>query len=199
VLDTRFYSGDLDNRYIRAGEGHTAVNVPKKKIDLNIESSSDSDEDGEIEQQTQSGAPTMPFDVFEKALDKASITFAVVSKRNSGKSFMVKSAVRHLAPKYFSNIVIFSKTAHLTNDHDYTTNIINNFDEGTVKRILDYQQMRTLKNKKLKEPKNISILMILDDTIGCVNENSKRTNHSDALGEVYSAGRHSKVSMFQCV
>ena len=49
----------------------------------------------------------IPFDVFEKALDKACITFACVSKRNTGKTFMTRQLIRHLAPKYFSNICVF--------------------------------------------------------------------------------------------
>jgi hypothetical protein len=140
---------------------------------------------------------TIPFDVFEKALDKACITFACVSKRNTGKTFLTRQLIRHLAPRYFSNIVVFSKTSHLNGDHEYTDNVIDNFDEPTVKRILEYQQARTLKNRTAPTPVNCKILVILDDTIGCVNEGSKRTNHSDALDEIYSAGRHSGITLFQ--
>ena len=143
------------------------------------------------------GKGNIPYDVFEKALDNACITFAIVAKRNTGKTFMTRQLIRHLAPKYFSNIVVFSKTSHLNGDHDYTENVINNFDEPTVRRILDYQQARTLKNRTAKKPVNVKILVVLDDTIGVVNDGSKRTNHSDALDEIYSAGRHSGITLFQ--
>ena len=174
-----------------------AKSKKKKKIDLNIESSSD-DED-EIEPRSIPTIPSsgnIPYDVFEKALDKACITFAICSKRNTGKTFLTRQLIRKLYP-YFSNVVVFSKTSHLNGDHDYTKNVINNFDEPTVRRILDYQQARTLKNRKAKVKKNVKILVVLDDTIGVVNDGSKRTNHSDALDEIYSAGRHSGITLFQ--
>ena len=97
---------------------------------------------------------TIPYQVFEDALNKASITVLIISKRNTGKSYMMREILRRLAPKYFSNIVAFSKTSHLNDDHAYTGNVIKDFNEETVKKILDYQQSRVLKNKVSKKPTN---------------------------------------------
>jgi len=168
----------------------------KKKAILEPEEPEEPEEESDVKTPPK-GKGNIPYDVFEKALDNACITFAVCSKRNTGKTFMTRQLIRHLAPKYFSNIVVFSKTSHLNGDHDYTENVINNFDEPTVRRILDYQQARTLKNRTAKKPVNVKILVVLDDTIGVVNDGSKRTNHSDALDEIYSAGRHSGITLFQ--
>ena len=138
---------------------------------------------------------TVPYNVFEDALDKASITVLIISKRNTGKSYLMREMLRKLAPKYFSNIVAFSKTSHLNDDHAYTQNVIQNFNEETTKKILDYQQTRVLKNKVSTKPTNCHIAVILDDTIGL--QEDKQTNQSDSLDELYACGRHSKITVFQ--
>ena len=155
----------------------------KKKAILEPEEPEEPNKESDVKTPPK-GKGNIPYDVFEKALDKACITFAICSKRNTGKTFLTRQLIRKLYP-YFSNVVVFSKTSHLNGDHDYTKNVINNFDEPTVRRILDYQQARTLKNRKAKVKKNVKILVVLDGTIGVVNDGSKRTNHSDCLNNLH--------------
>ena len=120
---------------------------------------------------------------------KLPFSMVIVSKRNSGKSYLCKHLLKLLMMdnKLFDYIVLFSSTAHLSKDFECLPKkaIQEDFSTTKVNKILEYQ-------KKLKDSKNPKqCLIILDDTIGAKIDASFKTN----LDLLFSRGRHYNVSI----
>ena len=91
----------------------------KKKAILEPEEPEEPEEESDVKTPPKgntSDKGNIPYHVFEEALKSACITVLIVSKRNSGKSFLFRQLIRHLSPLFWSNIVVFSKTSYLNDD-----------------------------------------------------------------------------------
>ena len=110
--------------------------------------------------------------------------FLITSKRNSGKSFLVKNLIKILFDKYeYSFVVLFSDTAKFNEDYNFldqnfifTTDMI----EEKLYKILKIQE------KNVKAKKNINGLILLDDV--------KLHAKSKKLMDLSSMGRHFKLT-----
>ena len=75
---------------------------------------------------------------------KIPFSMIVVSKRNSGKSYLTKHLLRTfmIENKLFDYIVLFSSTAHLSKDFDCLPKkaIQEEFSTAKVNKILDFQK-----------------------------------------------------------
>ena len=120
---------------------------------------------------------------------KLPFSMIVVSKRNSGKSYLVKHLLKlfMVDNKLFNYIVLFSSTANLSHDFDCLPKkaIQEDFSSAKVNKILDFQKA----SKESKNPKQC--LIILDDTIGAKLDPSFKTN----LDLLFSRGRHFNISI----
>ena len=116
-------------------------------------------------------------------------SMVVVSKRNSGKSYLTKHLLNMfmIENKLFDYIVLFSSTAHLTKDFECLPKkaIQDDFSTTKINKILEHQK----KSKDSKNPKQC--LIILDDTIGQKLDISFKTN----LDLLFSRGRHYNISI----
>ena len=96
---------------------------------------------------------------------KLPFSMVIVSKRNSGKSYLCKHLLKMLMMdnKLFDYCVLFSSTAHLSKDFECLPKkaIQEDFSTTKINKILEYQK----KSKDTNNPKQC--LIILDDTIGC--------------------------------
>ena len=116
-------------------------------------------------------------------------SMVVVSKRNSGKSYLTKHLLNMfmIENKLFDYIVLFSSTAHLTKDFECLPKkaIQDDFSTTKINKILEHQK----KSKDSNNPKQCPI--ILDDTIGTKIDISFKTN----LDLLFSRGRHYNISI----
>ena len=82
-------------------------------------------------------------------------SMVVVSKRNSGKSYLTKHLLKMFMVdnKLFDYIVLFSSTAHLSNDFECLPkkSIQEEFSTTKINKILEYQ--KSLKTQKI--PNNV--------------------------------------------
>lgn len=113
----------------------------------------------------------------------------VVSKRNSGKSYLCKHLLKTFMhdTKLFDYIVLFSTTANLTKDFECLPKkaVQEEFSTLKLNKILDHQK----KYKDSNNPKQC--LIILDDTIGCKLDSDFKQN----LDLLFSRGRHYNISI----
>ena len=120
---------------------------------------------------------------------KLPFSMVIVSKRNSGKSFLTKYLLKMfmMDNKLFDYIVLFSSTAHLTKDFECLPkkSILEDFSTTKINKILEYQK----KAKDSNKPKQC--LIILDDTIGQKLDITFKTN----LDLIFSRGRHFNISI----
>jgi hypothetical protein len=108
----------------------------------------------------------------------------ITSKRNSGKSVMIRNFIKYLFDKFeYSFIILFSDTAKFNGDYDFidqnfifTTDLI----EEKLDKILKIQE------KNVKNKKDINGLIILDDV--------KLHARSKKLMDLSSMGRHFKLT-----
>ena len=120
---------------------------------------------------------------------KLPFSMIVVSKRNSGKSYLVKHLLKlfMVDNKLFNYIVLFSSTANLSHDFECLPkkSVQEDFSSAKVNKILDFQKA----SKDSKNPKQC--LIILDDTIGAKLDPSFKSN----LDLLFSRGRHFNISI----
>ena len=122
----------------------------------------------------------------------------ISSKRNIGKSFLAKYLVYRLIkenPKRFSYIRVFSNTAHINEDWSFLPDnfIKKGFQDDIVQTILKFQEKRVVDLGKEHAP---SCLLIFDDVIG---GNSDRMAYSDSINQIFTQGRHYKISSIFCL
>ena len=121
----------------------------------------------------------------------------VCSKRNSGKSVLVKYLLCELLKqKKITFAVVFSNTAEYSADWDCLpkSNRVQGFDEETLRRIVDSQKgkkAQILDGKKVALPQ---VLLIFDDVAGM--EDFKT---SSIIEEIYSNSRHWGISVITLV
>jgi hypothetical protein len=145
-----------------------------------------------IAQQNEDLANGYNFQVFDivKALnDRRNFAMTITSKRNTGKSVLLKDLCYQIK-NWYQEVFVFSLTAHLQPDlFDFIKkeNVINAFDEDRIKQIWETQEKVVMKLKKMEiEPDKIpKVLLLFDDLIA-----DPRVKKSDILNRLFIAGRH---------
>jgi len=118
-------------------------------------------------------------------LDLIQHSFTLIcSKRNSGKSVLTKNIVYNLYNKFdYDSIFIFSETSTFTGDYDFIPKECHfkfkNID-NQIKKIMNYTE------KKRKNNKSFSVLLILDDVI--------LNKKSNVLNDLSTLGRHHLIT-----
>ena len=114
-------------------------------------------------------------------------TVSVPSRRNSGKSYIVRQLVQQLiAAKRVDITLCMSGTSGLTKDWDFLPKgCVQPFNAEKLTRILERQRGLILEGKEVKH-----ILVILDDCLS-----TKESLRSPVIQKYYTEGRHLHVSI----
>jgi len=112
-------------------------------------------------------------------------TLSVASKRNSGKSYIVRELIQLLMrEKKVQMVVVMSGTAHLNDDYDFLPpKLVMPFSESILKNLWAFQ----MKKKASERP---HILVVLDDTLG-----DQKSIRNPTLQRYFCASRHVAISV----
>lgn len=118
-------------------------------------------------------------------------SMSVCSKRNSGKSFLVRNIVYELAKqKKINQVIVMSNTSGLSlnKDYDYMPKkLLTPYKEATITKLLELQA-KDVKRGKIRE-----VLLILDDVIGETKD--KSAEGSRMIRSLYANSRHYHISV----
>jgi len=153
-------------------------------------SSSDSDATIVMEgEESQSGYVNNITDVV--ATMKVPFSMAICSKRNSGKSFLVRNLVYELAKaKKINQVIVMSNTSGLAlnKDYDYMPKkLLTTYKEATITKLLEVQA-KDVKAGRIRE-----VLLIMDDVIGETKD--KSAEGSRMIRSLYANSRHYHISV----
>ncbi len=119
-------------------------------------------------------------------------SMAIYSRRRSGKTHIMKDFLHKIKDR-FDIVYLFSLTANLQAVYDFVPkgNIIDGYDQVILDKIVSARKLRVLQeiskgNIKLKGVPNM--LFLFDDVI------TDGIRHSQKFIELYSCGRHERVS-----
>ena len=122
---------------------------------------------------------------------KAPFSMSICSKRNSGKSFLVRHLVYELAKqKKINQVIVMSNTSgmSLNKDYDYMPKkLLTTFKEETIHKLLEVQA-KDIKRGKIRE-----VLLIMDDCIGETKD--KSGEGSRIIRSLYANSRHYHISV----
>lgn len=122
---------------------------------------------------------------------KVPFSCTVVSKRNSGKSFLVRDIVYELSKQgRINQVIVMSNTSgqSLNADYDYMPpNLLMMYKEATILKIMELQQ-KNIKAGKIRE-----ILLVLDDVVGSDSSNS--AEGSRLIRSIFANSRHYHISV----
>jgi hypothetical protein len=122
---------------------------------------------------------------------KAPFSMSICSKRNSGKSFLVRNLVYELAKqKKINQVIVMSNTSGLSlnKDYDYMPKkLLTTYKESTITKLLEVQA-KDIKRGKIRE-----VLLIMDDCIGETKD--KSGEGSRMIRSLYANSRHYHVSV----
>lgn len=122
---------------------------------------------------------------------KVPFSASICSKRNSGKSFLVRNLVYELAKqKKVNQVIVMSNTSgmSLNKDYDYMPKkLLTTFKESTITKLLEVQA-KDVKRGKIRE-----VLLIMDDVIGETKD--KSGEGSRMIRSLYANSRHYHVSV----
>lgn len=127
------------------------------------------------------------FDILEDLKGRENFSMAIVAKRNTGKSVLMKDLCSKIKG-WYDNVFVFSQSAHLQPDlFDYVPkeNIFNGFDEEKLNEIWNNQHDKIMRLKKAGIKKLPKVLMLFDDIIG-----DPRVRSSKILNDFFIMGRH---------
>jgi hypothetical protein len=111
-------------------------------------------------------------------------TFCIFSaKRRSGKSHLMTHMIYKFA-KLYQNIIIVNPTAFNGHYKQYTSNVIESWDEELIEKLLKRQAVLT--KKKVKN----HVLLVCDDCLSKANFNSK------IFEQIATQGRHFQISLW---
>ena len=154
-------------------------------IDLNDElsvTSSSGSEGGEAE-----------VNVVSEVVKSMKVPFSsiVVSKRNSGKSFLVRDIVYNMSvQKKVHQVIVMSNTSGLSLNKDYDfldKRFLTTFAQEKIEKLMKIQQ-KAIKAGKIRE-----ILLVLDDVIG--GDGTKKAEGNRLIRSLYANGRHFHISI----
>jgi hypothetical protein len=122
---------------------------------------------------------------------KVPFSCTVVSKRNSGKSFLVRDIVYELSKQgRINQVIVMSNTSgqSLNADYDYMPPaMLMMYKEATILKIMELQQ-KLVKAGKIRE-----ILLVLDDVVGSDTSNS--AEGSRLIRSIFANSRHYHISV----
>jgi hypothetical protein len=122
---------------------------------------------------------------------KVPFSCTVVSKRNSGKSFLVRDMVYELSKQgRINQVIVMSNTSgqSLNADYDYMPPaMLMMYKEATILKIMEMQQ-KMIKAGKIRE-----ILLVLDDVVGSDTSNS--AEGSRLIRSIFANSRHYHISV----
>ena len=122
---------------------------------------------------------------------KVPFSCTVVSKRNSGKSFLVRDIVYELSKQgRINQVIVMSNTSgqSLNADYDYMPPaMLMMYKEATILKIMEMQQ------KQIKAGKIREILLVLDDVVGSDTSNS--AEGSRLIRSIFANSRHYHISV----
>jgi hypothetical protein len=122
---------------------------------------------------------------------KVPFSASICSKRNSGKSFLVRNLVYELAKqKKVNQVIVMSNTSgmSLNKDYDYMpSKLLTTFKESTITKLLEVQA-KDVKRGKIRE-----VLLIMDDVIGETKD--KSGEGSRMIRSLYANSRHYHISV----
>jgi hypothetical protein len=122
---------------------------------------------------------------------KAPFSCSICSKRNSGKSFLVRNLVYELAKqKKINQVIVMSNTSgmSLNKDYDYMPpKLLTTYKESTITKLLEVQA-KDVKRGKIRE-----VLLIMDDCIGETKD--KSGEGSRMIRSLYANSRHYHISV----
>lgn len=118
-------------------------------------------------------------------------SMAICSKRNSGKSFLVRHLVYELAKqKKINQVIVMSNTSGLSlnKDYDYMPKkLLTTYKEKTITKLLEVQA-KDVKAGRIRE-----VLLIMDDVIGETKD--KSAEGSRMIRSLYANSRHYHISV----
>lgn len=166
---------------------------PKKKPEDDKESV-DSISDNESDSGSSSEEEMDPHvNTVEDVVTHIKVPFSctVVSKRNSGKSFLVRDIVYELSKQgRINQVIVMSNTSgqSLNADYDYMPPaMLMMYKEATILKIMEMQQ------KQIKAGKIREILLVLDDVVGSDTSNS--AEGSRLIRSIFANSRHYHISV----
>jgi hypothetical protein len=122
---------------------------------------------------------------------KVPFSSIVVSKRNSGKSFLVRDLVYNLSvQKRIHQVIVMSNTSGLNLNKDYDfidKKFLTTFAQEKIERLMKIQA-KAIKAGKIRE-----ILLVLDDVIG--GDGTKKAEGNRLIRSLYANGRHFHISV----
>jgi hypothetical protein len=111
---------------------------------------------------------------------------AIIAKRRSGKSVLIKSLIYEDWRFMFHKIYVFTDSTYNKFYKQFLSRIHEGYDAGEINKIIDSQKGK-LNSRDVNDPENIRVLIILDDIM--------RVKHSEALLRLCNQGRHLHVSI----
>ncbi len=122
---------------------------------------------------------------------KVPFSSIVVSKRNSGKSFLVRDIVYQMsAQKRVHQVIVMSNTSGLSLNKDYDfldKRFLTTFAQEKIEKLMKIQH-KSIKAGKIRE-----ILLVLDDVIG--GDGTKKAEGNRLIRSLYANGRHYHISI----
>lgn len=122
---------------------------------------------------------------------KVPFSSIVVSKRNSGKSFLVRDIVYQMSKqKRIHQVIVMSNTSGLSlnKDYDFLNNkFLTTFAQEKIEKLMKIQQ-QAIKGGKIRE-----VLLVLDDVVG--GEGGKKAEGNRLIRSLYANGRHYHISI----
>jgi hypothetical protein len=122
---------------------------------------------------------------------KVPFSSIVVSKRNSGKSFLVRDLVYNLSKlKKINQLIVMSNTSGLALNKDYDfvdKRFLTTFSQQKIEKLMKIQ------SKAVKQGKIREVCLVLDDVIG--GEGTKKAEGNRLIRSLYANGRHYHISV----
>ena len=135
---------------------------------------------------------------------------AIVSKRNTGKSYFLRAYVREICEQErTSYIIAFSKTASVNGGFDFLhhRSVFEGYSEEVMKEMFNLmeRQIQRIKRKATENPAFSTeaphLVIILDDVVGSTlpigdEKQKQEAGRCSTLSEIYAMGRHYKCSIW---
>lgn len=144
---------------------------------------------------SQSGSEDSPNDInpISAVVETMRVPFSsiIVSKRNSGKSFLVRDLVYNLSKlKKINQLIVMSNTSGMSLNQDYNfvdKRFLTTFSQEKIEKLMKIQA-KAIQQGNIRE-----ILLVLDDVIG--GDGTKKAEGNRLIRSLYANGRHYHISI----
>jgi hypothetical protein len=141
------------------------------------------------------GANTLQIKKFDMKNLEDNTTITVISKRNTGKSFLTREILYH--KRKIPTTIVVSKTEKLNRFYGNFVNdsfIYPDFEPSMLNKVFERQKLMSLDNEKRKElgkePKEDKVIIVMDDCFG-----NKDWVKQECISELFFNGRHYHLSL----